>query len=682
VLFRSVGLLATACAPGDTAWLAPDDEDLDVPRDALRTRAARVDTSLVPGSGTPFAYEAAPERVRLPLFDDLQVDAVLDRLVQPGEATVWVGHVEGRPDHEVVLSRVRDHVAGLVRTPAQVVRLRPRGPGQVAVDELRPGRVSGDLPPLLPLDLPEEPELVGDAPLHDGTAPVVDVLVAVTAPVATALGGASGVEAMAASLVAQTNAGWSSAGLEAEVRLAGVHLSPWEETAFDFRDTLTGLADADDGLLDDVAEARDDAGADLVSLIVEGDDSACGLAYLMSRPSPAFASAAYSVVARSCAGSRLSFAHELGHLLGSQHDRANAGPAPAYPYAYGHRDVDAGFRTVMAYRCPTGPCPRINRWSHADQTLEGAALGVAIGSDEAAHNAASLSLTAPVAEAFRPRASEADGEAATLLLPEDGATLGGADASFTWSDAGADAYQLTLGSAEGGADLARIEAGTDLSTTVTGLPTDGRTLHATLWTRHGDDWSRDAATYTAATVATGPASLSSPAPGSILPARTTFSWGDVGADSYALVLGSSRFGTDLGTWGTTGTSVTVSGLPTDGRTVWATLYTQDGGRWLGETVTYQAGVGTLDDRPARLLEPAPGTWLTGRSFTFRWTDARASRYALTLYSDDGEVYHDIVAGTSARVSLSPAVASGTLRVRLATELGGRWYARNETYELE
>ena len=44
-----------------------------------------------------------------------------------------------------------------------------------------------------------------------------------------------------------------------------------------------------------------------------------------------------------------SFAHELGHNMGLQHDwYVNASPG-AYRYSHGHVDLDGGFRTIMSY---------------------------------------------------------------------------------------------------------------------------------------------------------------------------------------------------------------------------------------------------------------------------------------------------------------------------------------------
>jgi hypothetical protein len=47
-------------------------------------------------------------------------------------------------------------------------------------------------------------------------------------------------------------------------------------------------------------------------------------------------------------GGYLSYAHEVGHNEGLQHDPPNSSVSPAYPYAYGYQDPSGAFRTVLS----------------------------------------------------------------------------------------------------------------------------------------------------------------------------------------------------------------------------------------------------------------------------------------------------------------------------------------------
>jgi hypothetical protein len=97
-----------------------------------------------------------------------------------------------------------------------------------------------------------------------------------------------------------------------------------------------------------VPTLRNNYRADLVSMFVE-NPSYCGMAWFGPLESHAF-----SVVARNCATGYFSFAHEVGHNLGLDHDLANA---VSSPYEYGHGYIDPGcqFRTVMAYASCNAP---------------------------------------------------------------------------------------------------------------------------------------------------------------------------------------------------------------------------------------------------------------------------------------------------------------------------------------
>ena len=71
--------------------------------------------------------------------------------------------------------------------------------------------------------------------------------------------------------------------------------------------------------------------------------------------------------------------------------------------------------------------------------------------------------------------------------------------AFTWTGGtNVTRYWLYVGSTPGGADLWSQDQGTNLSTTVTGLPVDKRTLYVRLYSVIGGVWNFTDYTYTAA----------------------------------------------------------------------------------------------------------------------------------------------------------------------------------------
>ena len=75
-----------------------------------------------------------------------------------------------------------------------------------------------------------------------------------------------------------------------------------------------------------------------------------------------------------------SFAHRLGHNMGSHHDRRNSQEPGLYPYSHGFQSFDRQpyFRDIMAYDCSNGLlCPTAPYFSSPDILVSGRPIGVA-----------------------------------------------------------------------------------------------------------------------------------------------------------------------------------------------------------------------------------------------------------------------------------------------------------------
>src|ERR1700733_8961665 len=122
-----------------------------------------------------------------------------------------------------------------------------------------------------------------------------------------------------------------------------------------------------------------------------------------------------------------------------------------------------------------------------------------------------------------------------------------------------------------------------------------------------------------------------PAPGSALPGGpVTFTWTSAtGATGYALWAGTTGTGSGAdnlyysGEKASTVTSLTVSGLPTNGETIYVRLITYYASGSTTNKYSYTAAAGAV------LTTPTPSSTLTGPSVTFSWTSAaNATGYAL------------------------------------------------------
>lgn len=67
-----------------------------------------------------------------------------------------------------------------------------------------------------------------------------------------------------------------------------------------------------------------------------------------------------------------SMSHEIFHCFGANHDRANS--RTQHPYGHGLQ-VPGRFRTIMAYKCASGSCPRVPYLSANGFKYNGVSLG-------------------------------------------------------------------------------------------------------------------------------------------------------------------------------------------------------------------------------------------------------------------------------------------------------------------
>jgi hypothetical protein len=180
---------------------------------------------------------------------------------------------------------------------------------------------------------------------------------------------------------------------------------------------------------------------------------------------------------------------------------------------------------------------------------------------------------------------------AVLTTPTPGTVLAGSSVTFKWTTGtGVTLYALRLGTTgAGSSNLYNSGDITATTVTVTGLPTAGAKVYATLFSYIGGTWQSNVYTYTEAGTPT-PATMSSPTPGTVLPGSSvTFTWTTgTGVTLYALRLGTTGAGSSnlYNSGDITATTVTVTGLPTTGATVYATLFSYIGGTWYSNVYTY------------------------------------------------------------------------------------------------
>ena len=176
---------------------------------------------------------------------------------------------------------------------------------------------------------------------------------------------------LSALAVEQTNETFRNSGLgNIKLRLVHTQLIDYDEAGADLFDHLYRMVDGV-GAFKDLKKLRDEKRADIVGLVLDSP-SGCG----QSTRVGADADEAFFVVHHACAAITYSIAHEIGHILGTRHDRIM--DANDKPYAFAHGYINGTkWRDMMSYQEGCGGCPRIPYWSNPRILYQGEPTGTA-----------------------------------------------------------------------------------------------------------------------------------------------------------------------------------------------------------------------------------------------------------------------------------------------------------------
>jgi hypothetical protein len=387
----------------------PDEDAFDAPRrarDESLPPQARRGTGML-GLLSPRALDAVALSFTLP--DGRVIHARRQQLVddRARQVKTWVGTFEEQPGSLAVLGTYRGATTGFLAYGAELWEILPAPDGRHLMlyrfDDSR-------MPTAEPLVSGRKPTAAMSAPVdvraNEATPEMLEAgyvhdLLVVYTPGARKRYGQATLESMIHNAVQAANQAYRNSGIAITLDLVGLKEVQYEESG-DMKASLKVLQGRNDGKLERVHAMRDQAGADVVTLIAEDADS-CGIAWSMRGESTGAASTAFNVVNAGCLSNQ-SLAHEVGHNQGNMHDRDSTTNTGAYPYSYGFRRCTtdgAGFRTVMAYACQG--VARVARFSSPSLTYAGQAMGVAYETDpdNAADNVRSMNNTADTVAAFR-----------------------------------------------------------------------------------------------------------------------------------------------------------------------------------------------------------------------------------------------------------------------------------------
>lgn len=352
-------------------------------RSVMRSRLVSLDVATLPNPQVRAQLSREPS-LSLELFPDVFIVAVFDRFDANATGVTWVGHVQDVPGSSVTLVYSNRLMLGSIVMPLGTFQIRPAAEDVRAANRQATGEVhviaqvdQAALPreaePIVPAFSPAALEAAADNPMADG-ADTIDVMVLYTALAQQAAGGPTGIINLINVGISETNTTYANSAIKQRVRLVNTVLVPYTEVS-SFSTNLSSLRAGNTGL-DTVAALRDQHHADLVMLLVHPPKpDFCGIAYVMTSVTTAFASSGFSVTDTQCVTPGLTMAHEWGHNMGAQHDwYVNASRLP-YSYAHGFVNWKPGqrWRSVMAYNDACSEqgfsCARLLAWANPNHRL-------------------------------------------------------------------------------------------------------------------------------------------------------------------------------------------------------------------------------------------------------------------------------------------------------------------------
>jgi hypothetical protein len=572
----------------------------------------------------------------LNLFSDLTFTAEFERMESVREGSrSWIGRLAGYPSSAVVLVARDGLLTGNINLPGGFYQVRYAGDGVHAIYEIDQTAFPAEAEPIPVEPLPGEGasvEVQGGS-YDDGSS--IDVMVVYTASARSAFGGTTAMQTLIDLAITESNTGYGNSDVTQRMNLVHTEEVSYNESGVSYSTTLSRLKGTSDGYMDDVHTLRDTYAADHVVLIFN-NSAYCGMAYLMTTVSTSFASSAFALVHYSCATGYYSFAHELGHNMGSHHDHANASGPGAYVYSFGYQEPTGDWRTVMAYNCPSG-CTRLNYWSNPDVDYGGKPMGVGGTGSDAADNHKSLNDTAYTCANFR--TCNIPG-IPTLAAPGNGSSTNDPTPLFDWDDLSyASEYQIQI---DNNADFLSPEGtGTPTASdyTPSTLPDDTYYWRVRGYNKYGScdlygDWS-SAWTATIDTIAPPIPTLVSPSDESTTTDNTLdFNWDDsTGAVQYQIQIDNdSDFSSPTLDELVSVSNYTSTALAVDAYS-WRVRARDTVDNWSNYSSTWSVTIEPVCSVPSTptLLSPSDGSTTHEDAPLFDWNDATdASEYQIQI----------------------------------------------------
>lgn len=320
----------------------------------------------------------------------------------------YIGTLAEVEDSSVVLAWQEGALLLTLSLPGEMYEVRPAQDDLYLAYQLDPASFPPEADePFAPQGIEPEGSQVAGSPGGDDDGTRIDVLVVYNQAALTAAGSQAAMDNLINTAIADSNLAYANSQITQRLTLVHRALVDYSEDGFNWSTTLNRLTSTSDGYIDNVHTLRDTYAADLTMMVISYHySSICGIAWVMDYEELYFNYYGFSVVSRTCM-TQMTPAHEMGHNMGSVHDRANSSFPGAYPYSYGYQSPAGKFYTVMAYASGCSGCSRIKYFSNPDVYYNGYATGIPEGQTDSADNRKTLNTTADTVAKFRDGAAPA-----------------------------------------------------------------------------------------------------------------------------------------------------------------------------------------------------------------------------------------------------------------------------------
>jgi hypothetical protein len=273
------------------------------------------------------------------------------------------------------------------------------------------------------------------------------------------------------------------------------------------------------------------------------------------------------------------------------------------------------------------------------------------------------------------------------IVPSDNGILSGNNQEITWDNTNCEYWVYAGPSAKSKAYSDSGNLNNTTSYTISGYPSDGSDVYVTLYYRPvtGGVWQNVVLTYTQPIGECTAPSITTTVDDATFEANAqTLEWNQTNCE-YWVYAGTARHKRDYADSGSLGSSTTytVSGYPSDGSTIYVTLYYKPltGGNWKSAGSTYQAPVQNCE--VPEILSPTNGGSLNSDSQLITWTNTACEYWVYAGPSPGNNSYSDSESlgnTTSFTVNGYPKDGSSVyVRLYYRALTGGRWQSITAEY---